>query len=189
MKAPGARASRSRWSALRRTLIAASCVLWVLASIALVDRAHVLDPEAWLETSDGVAPASCEGTTLRYLSFWDENRYEPNDFAGWANLGFTRNASSISRGSALGISHLYKVHGVFFSRGDPEHPTRGALRLRPDYASRWAEERATTVDALWDAEAIMGFYLGDELVWNGLSVDDVDAAARSIRAAFPSAII
>ena len=38
---------------------------------------------------EGFAPdRAASGTTLKWLSFWDENRYEPEDFRGWANFAF-----------------------------------------------------------------------------------------------------
>jgi hypothetical protein len=47
--------------------------------------------------------------TLRWLSFWDENNYNPEDFQGWANFGFTANVTRIIAGARLGLTHLLKA--------------------------------------------------------------------------------
>lgn len=48
-------------------------------------------------------------STLEWLSFWDEGHYDPRDFAGWANFGFSKDVAQICRGAAMGQRHMLKV--------------------------------------------------------------------------------
>lgn len=56
----------------------------------------------------GAGGAGPQGT-LRWLSFWDENAYDPAEFLGWANFGFSGNVSRICEGAAAGMRHMLKV--------------------------------------------------------------------------------
>eukprot|EP00951_Prasinocladus_malaysianus_P007428 scaffold53371_cov37-Prasinocladus_malaysianus.AAC.1 len=64
---------------------------------------------ALARTNDGTVETVQAGMgSLRWLSFWDEGHYDPQDFEGWANFGFTRNVSSICEGAVRGQRHLLK---------------------------------------------------------------------------------
>jgi hypothetical protein len=56
--------------------------------------------------------------------------------------------------------------------------------LRADYAARWAA-LAETARAPLAAGWLLGFNLGDELVWNCLAPANLTIAAEAVRATFP----
>jgi hypothetical protein len=58
------------------------------------------------------------------------------------------------------------------------------FRLRPDAASSWAAV-ATVASELLANKSIIGFNLGDELVWNCLPPDQLRAGVDLIRKSFP----
>ncbi len=49
------------------------------------------------------------GGTLQWLSFWDEGNYDPEDFIGWANFGFSKDVEKICRGATMGQRHMLKA--------------------------------------------------------------------------------
>mmetsp|Transcript_36908 Transcript_36908/g.104155 ORF Transcript_36908/g.104155 Transcript_36908/m.104155 type:complete len:603 (+) Transcript_36908:215-2023(+) len=127
--------------------------------------------------------------TLEWLSFWDEGHYEPAEFKGWANFGFSKDVASICRGAAMGQRHLLKVGASLFGRS-PVRNSKGKKRLRllEDWEERWVAFRPVA-SALLEGGAIFGVFLGDELLWSGLSIDQIEAAAARIRADLPGAVI
>lgn len=123
--------------------------------------------------------------TLRWLSFWDENNYVPADFEGWANFGFTANVTRIIAGARRGMTHLLKLNELFWERTDGH---LSPLRLRHDYLKRW-DAVWPVVAGLYHKRAIFGFFLGDELVWMGVTPKDLALAAETVKKDFPGAII
>eukprot|EP00976_Prorocentrum_cordatum_P043764 885317-Prorocentrum_minimum.AAC.1 len=127
---------------------------------------------------------ACNGH-LKWISMWDENQYVPHEFYGWANLGFTANITNITAGAKLGLRHLYKATPLFWERsGTPKSP----LRLRADYKEQWEVMWPTLVE-LYRNGSVVGFVLGDELVWMGVDWGAIETAANLIRHDFPGAII
>eukprot|EP00242_Pyramimonas_sp_CCMP2087_P008204 CAMPEP_0198204154 /NCGR_PEP_ID=MMETSP1445-20131203/7536_1 /TAXON_ID=36898 /ORGANISM="Pyramimonas sp., Strain CCMP2087" /LENGTH=710 /DNA_ID=CAMNT_0043875895 /DNA_START=44 /DNA_END=2176 /DNA_ORIENTATION=- len=122
---------------------------------------------------------------LKWFSMWDENHYVPDEFIGWANFGFTANITNITEGARLGMRHLYKATPVFWERTTTHH---SPLRLRADYLEQW-ELMWPTLKELYTNGSIVGFVLGDELLWMGLDWASIETAANLIRHDFPGSII
>ena len=97
--------------------------------------------------------------------------------------------SQILKGRDLGMNHILKVHGIFFERTAKASLKKGSLALRSDFQELWAKSRKDYIDSLVSSKAIMGFYLGDELIWQGLEILELEKAARQIRDSFPDAIV
>ncbi|KAK3262921.1 hypothetical protein CYMTET_28251, partial [Cymbomonas tetramitiformis] len=74
--------------------------------------------------------ASIRTGHLKWFSMWDENKYRPDEFLGWANFGFSGNFTAIRNGAAYGFTHLFKVGQYFWERTNGYH---SPLRLREDF--------------------------------------------------------
>ena len=103
---------------------------------------------------------------LRYLSFYG---YDPREQVGWASLGITRNLSLVELGATLGFDHLLDVSPIFFALDSAQ----GGWRLRPDYRQRWQRQWASLRER-WRQLRLIGVFLGDELVANGMPVAQVN---------------
>lgn len=129
--------------------------------------------------------ASIRTGHLKWFSMWDENKFRPDEFLGWANFGFSGNFTAIRNGAAYGFTHLFKVGQYFWERTDGYH---SPLRLRADFKESWAGIYLEVRD-LYEAGIIFGFCLGDELVWGGADWDMITKAADLLRHDFPGAVI
>jgi hypothetical protein len=83
------------------------------------------------------------------------------------------------------LYHYVKVNELFWERTDGH---LSPLRLRPDFQKRW-DAVWPVVAGLYHKRAIFGFFLGDELVWMGVTPKDLKAAADIVRKDFPGAVI
>ena len=80
---------------------------------------------------------------------------------------------------------LLTVYGTLWHSLPPLQPGwPKRLALRPDAADAWGELQPVVVQLLRNG-SIIGFNLGDELIWNCLPPDDLTAAVDMIRASFP----
>ena len=129
--------------------------------------------------------------TVQYMSFWE---YSPVDFAGWTNFGVTSNLSQIEQGYSLGINHLFNLEGTFFTgssvpctnhSGVPYYP----LVLKQNYIQEWNNLLPTLNELYHVNKSIFGFFMGDELVWNGLNPNDLNTAIKLVRDNFTDSII
>lgn len=127
-----------------------------------------------------IAVASAVDTLPLYLGFYDGLTV---DTAPSCNLELASTpADAVSaRGLASHrIDALLSVRGTFFL----------GPGLHPDWQSRWAALRPIGQELLSNG-TIIGFNLGDELVWNCIPSQNVSSVAAAVRADFPrgSAII
>ena len=127
------------------------------------------------------------GVDLQYMSFWE---YSPYDFEGWTNFAFTNNLTQIAIGTRLGIKHLFTVESIFFETGNVTQNGTSveAFVLRPDYQTQW-NNNVPLFKQLFNNGSIFGFFMGDELVWNGLNPVDLNTACQCIRNDFQTAIL
>jgi hypothetical protein len=106
----------------------------------------------------GVSPADLNATT-----------------AAFSNLFQADSVAEVAVAAALNVTSLLLVYPAFF--GAPPG-------LRPDYKEQWAALEAQA-RPLVESGAVLGFNLGDELVWNCFDPAAVRAAADLVRASFP----
>ena len=80
-----------------------------------------------------------------------------------------------------GISSLLKLESIFVN-----YSVGYEFKLLPDYQDRWAAA-APGIKALLQntSTGIIGFFLGDEMLWNGLTLVELQTYARAVRATFP----
>jgi len=75
---------------------------------------------------------------------------------------------------------LCNVEGYFF--------TSNPLQLVPDYQYAWST-LVTQVTPYLNSGELDGFFLGDELVWNGLNYDSLVTVADLVKQSFPNALV
>lgn len=63
------------------------------------------------------------------------------------------------------------------------------LTLRPNYMEEWMNKLPLITELFYVNKSVFGFILGDEIMWNGISPEQVTIAARTIRGNFSTAII
>lgn len=114
-------------------------------------------------------------------------------FFGWnaANGSFTNVAQSSSLEvlerffNETGRPGILELQNIFFERTQAVG-MRG-LELRTDYRSRWAVA-ASNIRAV-DPRVVVGFQLGDELVWNGVTWAQLNATSVLVKTTFPHLFI
>ena len=128
---------------------------------------------------------------VEYMSFWE---YSPSEFAGWTNFAFTSNLTQIAEGYSLGINHLFNLEGILFQgssipctnhSGNPYYP----LILKSNYIQEWLNILPTINELYYVNKSIFGFFMGDELVWNGLDPNSLNIAVKLVRDNFTNATI
>eukprot|EP00656_Telonema_subtile_P019946 TRINITY_DN21139_c0_g1_i1.p1 TRINITY_DN21139_c0_g1~~TRINITY_DN21139_c0_g1_i1.p1 ORF type:complete len:271 (+),score=51.57 TRINITY_DN21139_c0_g1_i1:181-993(+) len=83
---------------------------------------------------------------------------------------------------------MLEIQTTFFQDMADVHPTLKGLTLRPDAMHRW-ETLAQSVAPLVDRGVISGFFLGDELIWNNITWDQLNATAAAVKNSFPSCFL
>jgi hypothetical protein len=90
-----------------------------------------------------------------------------------------QNTLLVSKGGAeKKYFRLIWVERVFVNRGAKP------LRLHPDWKARWAAAAKRHREDIEMGRAL-GFSMGDELVWKGLSVGELKKMCDAVRASFP----
>ncbi|MDA9774541.1 hypothetical protein N9B82_06250 [Saprospiraceae bacterium] len=126
-------------------------------------------------------PTDSEGKT-NYID-------EVSDFTNIADILVVRPEDNIgpnlSRFETEGVKALIHLHEIFFERiGDSDENSLSDYDLRFDYQSRW--------DNLMDnsqleihKDKIAAFYLGEEPMWNNITVEDYKTASDYIHQTLP----
>ena len=103
--------------------------------------------------------------TVKYFGYWCPD--EPPQMAGFTNIGFAKDVTLALANKAAGISTLFSLRHIFLNKTvHSDHPGHSVNTLRNDYQALWAAA-VPTFKALLANETIIGFFLGDELLWNG----------------------
>ena len=119
------------------------------------------------------------------------SRYET--FYGWhsSDGNFTNvGQSPIPKGleefyNATGKPGILELEGVFFTAATK--PLRGMV-MKPGGAAAW-KTLAAEIKPLVEKKVIIGFMLGDEIVWNGVSWQDLNNTALLVKSTFPDAFL
>jgi hypothetical protein len=112
----------------------------------------------------------------QYFGVWGPDAPAKMNFT---NLAFANTPSEAVMNTKFGIQSLMKLHGVFVNT------TKWHYHLYPDYAARWAAV-VPTYKSLLANNSMLGFFLGDELLWNGMSFVELTKYAKAVRTAFPT---
>ena len=120
---------------------------------------------------------------MKWITFWD---YEPLDYDGSVNLFFSKDISEINEAAKLGIFNMLRLDEVFTYH--IKHKGREGRALRKDYLQAW-KTCADLVKPLVANNSLQGFSIGDELIWQGLSLDDLQKIASAVKKTFPDIIV
>eukprot|EP01062_Namystynia_karyoxenos_P023764 TRINITY_DN19209_c0_g1_i1.p1 TRINITY_DN19209_c0_g1~~TRINITY_DN19209_c0_g1_i1.p1 ORF type:complete len:311 (+),score=70.04 TRINITY_DN19209_c0_g1_i1:96-1028(+) len=112
---------------------------------------------------------------VKWFGYYDDDLTVTHSYSNLHQAGSAKDAVAAR---ALGQSSLLSVRSTFF------HSVDGELRLRADYKDAWAAEVPIAQELLHNG-TIIGFNLGDELVWNCLPPDQLRTASDAVRASFP----
>ena len=123
-----------------------------------------------------ILAAAASDSAVEYFGFWGPDA--PAAMSNFTNLAFANDAGEASDNSARGIASLMKVQSVFVNS-----TVQWAFALRDDYLDRW-HAQVPLYEALLANGTLLGFFLGDELPWNGLPFEHVQTIARTVRASF-----
>ena len=121
------------------------------------------------------------GSAFKYLGFWAPGT--PAEMEGFTNLAFANDAAQAIEQQRHGIQSLLKSHGICLN-----YTTKWAVSLYPDCEARLAQVTPMFAPLLSNGTAL-GFFLGDELLWNGLSFGELQSYVRLMRAAFPAPVV
>jgi hypothetical protein len=113
-----------------------------------------------------------------YFGFWGPDAAA--QMSPFSNLAFANNPAEAIANSKYGIHSLMKLHGVFVNT-----TTKWHYHLYPDYEARWAAV-VPSYKSLLANNSLLGFFLGDELLWNGMTFVELKTYARAVRTAFPT---
>lgn len=97
---------------------------------------------------------------------------------GYSNVFQADTPAEAVAAASLGSPGLLLTFNAFFTS------VPGRMILRPDYVQAW-EALAAVAAPLLANRSIIGFNLGDELVWNCLSPANLTIVANTVRASFP----
>lgn len=104
----------------------------------------------------------------------------------WSNVGQSSALTELVNYHKLtGRSSLLELESIFFSTMPP--PLKG-LTMRPDAFERWKQTASAVAPAV-QSGIVTGFMLGDELVWNNITWEQLNASAAAVKDYFPSCFI
>jgi hypothetical protein len=117
----------------------------------------------------------------RYFGFYDA---DISTTAPFSNIFQASSLESALAAHAAGLQSLLLVYDTFFM-GAPSRTI-----LIPNWEARWAAQAAEVAPFISNG-TLLGFNLGDELVWNCLAPANLSIVANAVRARYPhgSAIV
>ena len=144
-------------------------------------------------------PAAAAAAGLRYSACWGCDPEHGGD--GWTNLLFdSANLTLIDLSATGRYRALYKWEAYAVPRAsafDGVHchspldrfgNSTGCVTLSATYEQEWAALH-TTLKPHIASGAIVGIMLGDERMWDGISMANLTRLTRTIRASWPAAIL
>lgn len=124
---------------------------------------------------------------LTEFSLWMIDAGDLVDVAGSINYAFDSiDATNVLPFSAAGAAGLFDLTHVLF-----DQDAQGKTFLRADYASRFQTfcGPGTSVPAMLANGTLKGFFMGDELIWGGVTTPVLTKAVQLVRRAYPNATI
>src|SRR5438874_715553 len=124
-----------------------------------------------------IAFIATASSNLKWFGPWGVSN--PAETASWSNLMFdSANVTVIKQAHANNVRVLYNTLYIFVNW------TSTGLLLKTTYEQDWNTQLPLLRDLL-QQNIIFGFFLGDELCWNGLPYSNLTAMAALIRNTFP----
>ena len=150
------------------------------------------------------AEKNCSTKHLQYFGFalvdvsWDDPLDEPSTKTNYLDevAAFTNIAdilvvnptddivNRMQAMRALEVKAYLHLNEIFFELVDHNAPSGNHYSLRTDYQTRWTTFAATN-NLTVNSTMVQAFYLGEEVFWNGISYEELKAAADHIKNTFP----
>ena len=124
---------------------------------------------------------------LFFHSVWGKNLffgwygYDPIHMNGWTNIAHTNNMSVLIENAHNGVNQLYEVTELYTSQFN-------SLLLQPTW-KHMINTNISLFKQLLLNRTISGFFMGDELMWNGLPYSNLTHASNYLRRHFPTSFI
>lgn len=109
-----------------------------------------------------------------YFSYYEDNLAETSSYT---SVHLASSFADAIAAKGKGVPSLLDVSPVFIAWSSTPS-------LRPDWKTAWSQTALIAEPLLQDG-TLLGFNLGDELVWNGLPFDKLTLVADSVRSRFP----
>lgn len=121
--------------------------------------------------------------SVKYFGFWCPD--EAPQMQGFTNIAFAKDAAHALLNKQSGIDTLLSLRGNFINTTvHAKSPGQSMNSLRFDYQERFAAS-VPLYRSLLANGTIIGFFLGDELLWNGLPLVAMEEYVNVVRATFP----
>ena len=100
--------------------------------------------------------------------------------SNFTNLAFANTPQDVITNKEYGIHSLLKLQDIFVNQ-----TIRWHYHLRDDYVQNFATLCKNVYEPLISNGTLLGFFLGDELLWNGMTFTEMETYSQVVRAAFP----
>ena len=117
--------------------------------------------------------------SIKYFGFWGPDA--PAEMSTFTNLAFANDATEAVTNAKYGIHSLIKLHNIFVNT-----TISWNHHLYPSsyYEPLW-ETAANEIAPLLSNGSALGFFLGDELLWNGMNFTEIEQYIEIVRQRFP----
>ena len=112
------------------------------------------------------------------------------DGGNWTNVGQSLSLELLQEfHAATGRPSLLEVQSLFFRPMHDVNASLQGLTIRPDWQEAWANFSTSHVAPMVARGVVTGFMLGDELVWNNITWEQLNATAAAVKASFPDCFV
>lgn len=103
----------------------------------------------------------------------------------WTNMGQSSSLTELAEfHAATGRPSIVEISDVFFQSMNDVNPQLKGLSWRADALERW-NSMVPQIQVLVSSGAVMGFNLGDELVWNNVTWHQLNLSSAVVKESFP----
>jgi len=107
--------------------------------------------------------------------------YDLNNMVGWTNIAHSNNISLLIENSNNGINQLFEITELYTNNFD-------GLILKSSWKNM-INDNIKLFNNLFYNKTIFGFFMGDELMWNGLPYSNLTSASNYLRKIYPDSFI
>ena len=107
----------------------------------------------------------------------------------WTNVGQASDWQElVTYYNLTGRGSIFELYTVFWESMKVKHPHLQGLTIRSDWRARW-NHTANLISKFVEQGVIIGFMLGDELVWNNITWDQLNETSALVKATFPNCFV
>ena len=155
-----------------------SCIEIPCTSMSMdIDSTSTLNKE--LTSTETKPTPKNAALSIKYFGFWGPD--SPAEMSTFTNLAFGNDATEAVINAKYGIHSLLKLHNIFINQTTPWNHHL----YHPSYYEPLWETVANEIAPLLSNGSALGFFLGDELLWNGLNFTEIEIYINVVRKRFP----